>query len=126
MVHDRVSVLLSMMLVPDLGHVVSRNIILLWLNYLFLIFDIHSRVHIKPDEQFLKTGQYPVLTVMSAGHALHVFINGQLSGKCRVAFHGNQEDLLLNKLCLVLIIRLQTNSSVLWQELCLGDYQIPN
>lgn len=39
-----------------------------------------TEVHIKPDEGFLKTGQYPVLTVMSAGHALHVFINGQLSG----------------------------------------------
>lgn len=94
--------------------------------FFFLIFDIHSRVHIKPDEGFLKTGQYPVLTVMSAGHALHVFINGQLSGRCRVAFHGNEEDLLLNnlKLCPCLIIHLLTNSSVLWQELCMGNYQI--
>uniref|UniRef100_A0A5B7BY93 Beta-galactosidase n=1 Tax=Davidia involucrata TaxID=16924 RepID=A0A5B7BY93_DAVIN len=39
-----------------------------------------TNVDIKPDEGFLKNGQYPVLTVMSAGHALHVFINGQLSG----------------------------------------------
>ncbi|KAI3863190.1 hypothetical protein MKW92_044757 [Papaver armeniacum] len=37
-------------------------------------------VKIEPNEAFLNTGQYPVLTVMSAGHALHVFINGQLSG----------------------------------------------
>ncbi|MCL7039501.1 hypothetical protein MKW94_011275 [Papaver nudicaule] len=37
-------------------------------------------VKIEPNEAFLKNGQYPVLTVMSAGHALHVFINGQLSG----------------------------------------------
>ncbi|KAI3872344.1 hypothetical protein MKX03_019611 [Papaver bracteatum] len=37
-------------------------------------------VKIEPDEAFLKNGQSPVLTVMSAGHALHVFINGQLSG----------------------------------------------
>lgn len=37
-------------------------------------------VNITPDEQFLQNGQSPVLTVMSAGHSLHVFINGQLSG----------------------------------------------
>ncbi|XP_026447333.1 beta-galactosidase-like isoform X3 [Papaver somniferum] len=37
-------------------------------------------VKIEPNEAFLNTGKYPVLTVMSAGHALHVFINGQLSG----------------------------------------------
>ncbi|OAY71852.1 Beta-galactosidase 2 [Ananas comosus] len=37
-------------------------------------------VDIGQDEQFLKNGQYPVLTVMSAGHSLHVFINGQLAG----------------------------------------------
>lgn len=38
------------------------------------------RVDIGSNEEFLKTGQWPLLTVMSAGHALHVFINGQLSG----------------------------------------------
>ncbi|GJM94090.1 hypothetical protein PR202_ga10704 [Eleusine coracana subsp. coracana] len=32
------------------------------------------------DEQFLSNGKNPTLTVMSAGHALHVFINGQLTG----------------------------------------------
>ncbi|RZC52882.1 hypothetical protein C5167_021309 [Papaver somniferum] len=37
-------------------------------------------VKIEPNEAFLKNGHDPVLTVMSAGHALHVFINGQLSG----------------------------------------------
>ena len=37
-------------------------------------------MNIHPDEGFLKNGQSPVLTVMSAGHALHVFINGQLAG----------------------------------------------
>ncbi|KAL0346687.1 UNVERIFIED_CONTAM: Beta-galactosidase [Sesamum calycinum] len=37
-------------------------------------------VDIASDEGFLKTGQWPLLTVMSAGHALHVFINGLLSG----------------------------------------------
>ncbi|KAG6727684.1 hypothetical protein I3842_02G137500 [Carya illinoinensis] len=37
-------------------------------------------VKIDSNEGFLKTGKYPVLTVLSAGDALHVFINGQLSG----------------------------------------------
>ncbi|XP_057978440.1 beta-galactosidase 1 [Malania oleifera] len=37
-------------------------------------------VKIDPSEGFLKNGHYPVLTVMSAGHTLNVFINGQLSG----------------------------------------------
>ncbi|XP_028774228.1 beta-galactosidase-like [Neltuma alba] len=37
-------------------------------------------VNIDPDEAFIKSGESPFLTVMSAGHALHVFINGQLSG----------------------------------------------
>ncbi|KAK9947949.1 hypothetical protein M0R45_003544 [Rubus argutus] len=45
-------------------------------DYLWYMTDIT----IGPNEQFLKTGQYPILTVDSAGHALHVFINGQLSG----------------------------------------------
>ncbi|KAK6151941.1 hypothetical protein DH2020_014576 [Rehmannia glutinosa] len=39
-----------------------------------------TQVNIASDEGFLKTGKWPQLTVMSAGHALHVFINGQLSG----------------------------------------------
>ncbi|MCL7035716.1 hypothetical protein MKW94_027035 [Papaver nudicaule] len=37
-------------------------------------------VKIEPNEAFLKNGQYPVLTVMSAGHSLDVFINGEFSG----------------------------------------------
>ncbi|KAG2728822.1 hypothetical protein I3843_01G217200 [Carya illinoinensis] len=37
-------------------------------------------VKIEANEEFLKSGKYPVLTVLSAGHALHVFINGRLSG----------------------------------------------
>ncbi|PRQ42599.1 putative beta-galactosidase [Rosa chinensis] len=39
-----------------------------------------TNITIGPNEQFLRTGQYPILTVDSAGHALLVFINGQLSG----------------------------------------------
>ncbi|CAK9144124.1 unnamed protein product [Ilex paraguariensis] len=39
-----------------------------------------TEVNIAPDEGFLKNGKNPVLTVMSAGHALQVFTNGELSG----------------------------------------------
>ncbi|KAF6164705.1 hypothetical protein GIB67_036565 [Kingdonia uniflora] len=45
-------------------------------------------VNVDPDEEFLKNGQYPVFTVLSAGHALHVFLNGQLSGTA----YGSLED----------------------------------
>ncbi|KAA0051151.1 hypothetical protein IC582_008122 [Cucumis melo] len=37
-------------------------------------------VHIDANEGFLRSGKYPVLTVLSAGHAMHVFVNGQLAG----------------------------------------------
>ncbi|XP_010443345.1 PREDICTED: beta-galactosidase 4 [Camelina sativa] len=37
-------------------------------------------VTIGAGERFLKTGDYPLLTAMSAGHVVHVFVNGQLSG----------------------------------------------
>ncbi|GFP85684.1 beta-galactosidase [Phtheirospermum japonicum] len=37
-------------------------------------------VKIDPSERFLSGGKWPVLKVLSAGSALHVFINGQLSG----------------------------------------------
>ncbi|CAI8589851.1 unnamed protein product [Vicia faba] len=45
-------------------------------DYLWYMTD----VNISPNEAFLKNGQYPVLTAMSAGHVLHVFVNGKLSG----------------------------------------------
>ncbi|KAJ9167950.1 hypothetical protein P3X46_019537 [Hevea brasiliensis] len=45
-------------------------------DYLWYMTD----VKIDPDEGFLKSGQNPLLTIFSAGHSLHVFINGQLSG----------------------------------------------
>ncbi|KAK7411940.1 hypothetical protein VNO78_03385 [Psophocarpus tetragonolobus] len=45
-------------------------------DYLWYMTD----VYINANEGFLKNGQSPLLTVMSAGHLLHVFINGQLSG----------------------------------------------
>ncbi|XP_057986810.1 beta-galactosidase 5 isoform X4 [Hevea brasiliensis] len=39
-----------------------------------------TSVDISPSEAFLQNGQKPSLTVQSAGHGLHVFINGQFSG----------------------------------------------
>ncbi|KAK4257779.1 hypothetical protein QN277_007322 [Acacia crassicarpa] len=45
-------------------------------DYLWYMTD----VNIDSDEAFIKRGESPILTAMSAGHALHVFINGQLSG----------------------------------------------
>ncbi|XP_017983039.1 PREDICTED: beta-galactosidase [Theobroma cacao] len=45
-------------------------------DYLWYMTD----VQIDPNEGFLTSGQDPSLTIWSAGHALHVFINGQLSG----------------------------------------------
>ncbi|KAK3210505.1 hypothetical protein Dsin_015211 [Dipteronia sinensis] len=45
-------------------------------DYLWYMTD----VTIDSNEGFLKNGQDPILTIWSAGHALHVFINGQLSG----------------------------------------------
>ncbi|OAP01355.1 BGAL2 [Arabidopsis thaliana] len=37
-------------------------------------------ITIGSDESFLKTGDNPLLTIFSAGHALHVFVNGLLAG----------------------------------------------
>lgn len=45
-------------------------------DYLWYMTDVKIDSH----EGFLNGGKWPVLTVFSAGHALHVFINGQLSG----------------------------------------------
>ncbi|KAH6790117.1 beta galactosidase 1 [Perilla frutescens var. frutescens] len=39
-----------------------------------------TEVEIDHSEGYFRGGKPPVLTVSSAGHALHVFINGQLSG----------------------------------------------
>ncbi|RAL45629.1 hypothetical protein DM860_009493 [Cuscuta australis] len=39
-----------------------------------------TEVKIASNEGFLKHGKYPTLTVSSAGHVLHVFVNGQSSG----------------------------------------------
>ncbi|XP_020873311.1 beta-galactosidase 12 isoform X4 [Arabidopsis lyrata subsp. lyrata] len=44
-------------------------------DYFWYLTDIT----ISPDEKFL-TGEDPLLNIGSAGHALHVFVNGQLAG----------------------------------------------
>ncbi|ONK72499.1 uncharacterized protein A4U43_C04F20060 [Asparagus officinalis] len=53
-------------------------------DYLWYI----TSVDISSNEGFLRGGQLPSLLVQSAGHALHVFINGQLSGSA----YGNREN----------------------------------
>ncbi|KMZ61759.1 Beta-galactosidase, family GH35 [Zostera marina] len=52
-------------------------------DYLWYI----TSVDLSPSENFLHGGKSPILTVQSAGHALHVFINGQLSGSS----YGNRK-----------------------------------
>ncbi|XVF49012.1 hypothetical protein PTKIN_Ptkin03bG0234700 [Pterospermum kingtungense] len=53
-------------------------------DYLWYI----TEVKIDGNEGFLKNGQLPILTVESAGHALDVFINGQLIGTA----YGNSKN----------------------------------
>lgn len=53
-------------------------------DYLWYMTD----VNIDSNEGFLKNGQDPLLTIWSAGHAMQVFINGQLSG----AVYGSLEN----------------------------------
>uniref|UniRef100_A0A1J3G2W1 Beta-galactosidase n=1 Tax=Noccaea caerulescens TaxID=107243 RepID=A0A1J3G2W1_NOCCA len=45
-------------------------------DYFWYLTDIT----ISSSERFLKTGVDPLLTICSAGHALHVFVNGKLAG----------------------------------------------
>ena len=40
-----------------------------------------SSVNIASDEGFLKNGDDPVLNIVSSGHSMQVFVNGQPSGK---------------------------------------------
>ncbi|KAL7155366.1 hypothetical protein ABFS83_03G070300 [Erythranthe nasuta] len=60
-------------------------------DYLWYI----TSIDIGSSESFLRGGQKPILTVSSKGHAVHVFINGQLAGsaygtraKTRFTFTG--------------------------------------
>jgi hypothetical protein len=45
-----------------------------------LSFQYAYSVEIGQSESFLRGGELPTLIVQSTGHAVHVFINGQLSG----------------------------------------------
>ncbi|CAN7014562.1 unnamed protein product [Brassica rapa subsp. trilocularis] len=45
-------------------------------DYLWYLAD----VEVSDDEKFLTTGEDPLLTIESSGHALSVFVNGQLAG----------------------------------------------
>ncbi|KAG5089440.1 hypothetical protein JHK86_002052 [Glycine max] len=53
-------------------------------DYLWYI----TSVDIGSSESFLRGGKLPTLIVQSTGHAMHVFINGQLSGSA----YGTRED----------------------------------
>ncbi|KAJ1408837.1 Glycoside hydrolase, family 35 [Sesbania bispinosa] len=53
-------------------------------DYLWYI----TSVDIGSSESFLRGGELPTLIVQSTGHAVHVFINGQLSGSA----YGTRED----------------------------------
>ncbi|PON48713.1 Glycoside hydrolase [Trema orientale] len=47
-----------------------------------------TEVNIRAEDEFLKNGELPVLGVSSAGHALQVFINDQLSGTAYGSFEN--------------------------------------
>jgi len=58
------------------------DLVLVQFSYPMMItHSFFDSVEIDSSEGFLKGGELPVLTVMSAGHALHVYINGQLTGE---------------------------------------------
>lgn len=63
---------------------VSRKIPLTDLYDVSILSSSLFSVKIDPNEDFLRSGKYPVLTVLSAGHALRVFINGQLAGRQQI------------------------------------------
>ncbi|KAL3514688.1 hypothetical protein ACH5RR_027405 [Cinchona calisaya] len=54
-------------------------------DYLWYI----TSIDISPSESFFRGGQKPTLFVQSRGHAVHVFINGQLSGSA----YGTPENM---------------------------------
>lgn len=66
-------------------HFVWSKIPVTYLYEIPILFSSLSSVKIDPNEEFLRSGKYPVLTILSAGHALRVFINGQLAGMQLIA-----------------------------------------
>ncbi|RVW93374.1 Beta-galactosidase 3 [Vitis vinifera] len=65
-----------------------------------------TRIDISSSESFLHGGQHPTLIVQSTGHAMHVFINGHLSGS---AF-GTRED---RRFTFTGDVNLQTGSNII-------------
>ena len=55
---------------------IRMGIFFLYLKALIIVYS----VEISPSENFLQGGKPLSLSVQSAGHTLHVFINGQLQG----------------------------------------------
>ncbi|KAK4351933.1 hypothetical protein RND71_027451 [Anisodus tanguticus] len=70
----------SISILPDCKHVAFNtakiNITRDNSDYLWYM----TSVDISPSESFLRGGQKPTLSVHSSGHAVHVFVNGKLSG----------------------------------------------
>ncbi|PRQ37346.1 putative beta-galactosidase [Rosa chinensis] len=58
------------------------------MNMNFVELDVFG-VDISPSESFLHGGKHPILTVLSAGNTMHVFVNDQLSGST----YGTLQDL---------------------------------
>jgi len=57
-------------------HLNTHGNFFLYLKALIIVYS----VEISPSENFLQGGKPLSLSVQSAGHTLHVFINGQLQG----------------------------------------------
>lgn len=61
---------------------------MLYLDYILNIsaLFVAKSVDIGSSESFLHGGELPTLIVQSTGHAVHVFVNGQLSGELSFEF----------------------------------------
>ncbi|KAJ0041463.1 hypothetical protein Pint_27446 [Pistacia integerrima] len=60
----------------------------LWYNTRLSYFHDDS-IYVNEDEEFLKKGYLPTLQIESKGHALHVFVNGELQGSPDGASSGS-------------------------------------
>ncbi|XP_020873308.1 beta-galactosidase 12 isoform X1 [Arabidopsis lyrata subsp. lyrata] len=67
-------------------------------DYFWYLTDIT----ISPDEKFL-TGEDPLLNIGSAGHALHVFVNGQLAGNIKIGQTHPHGSLYLSSVKLFIV-----------------------
>ncbi|KAF6168105.1 hypothetical protein GIB67_011490 [Kingdonia uniflora] len=71
-------------LIPSNGLLEYLNVTRDMSDYLWYI----TSVEVSPSESFLNGGKWPTLSVESKGHAMHIFINGQLSGSA----HGTRQN----------------------------------